>query len=115
MYDLPMLKGKMPGTPAATGTGLVVNPGGQTVYDPMTNVTWLTNANLAATNTFGIAACTAPGTPKPCFGKDGAMDWNSAAQFIMNMNSGAGYLGQTNWQLRSEEHTSELQSPCNLV
>src|ERR1035438_8749099 len=26
-------------------------------------------------------------------------DLNSAAQFIMNMNSGAGYLGQTNWQL----------------
>ena len=99
MYILPMIKGKIPGFPAATGTGLVVNPGGQTVYDPLTNVTWLTNANLAATNTFGIAACTAPGTPKPCVGKDGAMDWNSAAQFITNMNSGAGYLGQTNWQL----------------
>ncbi len=94
-----MIKGKIPGTPAANGTGLVVNPGGLTVYDPLTNLTWLADANLAATNTFGIAACTAPGTPKPCVGKDGAMDWNSAAQFIMNMNSGAGYLGQTNWQL----------------
>ena len=102
MYVLPMIQGKLPGTPAAAGTGLQVNPGGQTVYDPQTNVTWLANADLAATNTFGLPLCTSQGTPKPCAGKDGAMDWDSASQFIANMssyNSGAGYLGQKNWQL----------------
>ena len=99
MYVLPMIQGKLPGTPPSTGQGLQVNPGGQTVYDPMTNITWLANANLAATNTFGLARCTNQATPKPCAGQDGAMDWNSASQFIANMNSGSGYLGQTNWQL----------------
>ena len=98
MYVLPMIPGKLPGTPAATGQGLQVNPGGQTVYDPETNVTWLANANLAATNTFGLPTCTNENTPRLCVGQDGAMSWDSASQFITNMNNGAGYLGHTNWQ-----------------
>jgi uncharacterized protein (TIGR03437 family) len=98
MYVLPMIPGKIPGTPAALGSQLQTNPGGQTVYDPMTNVTFLANANLAATNTFGIPACKDHSDPKPCVGADGAMDWDSASQFIANMNADA-YLGQTNWQL----------------
>ena len=101
LYALPMIPGKLPGTPAATGNGLQVNPGGQTVYDPMTNITWLANANLAATNTFGLPACTDPTTPALCVAPDGAMTFASASQFIGNMNTfnGAGYLGQSNWQL----------------
>ncbi len=99
LYVLPMIEGKIPGTPAATGTGLQVNPGGQTVYDPVTNVTWLANADLAATNSFGLPPCKAPGNPKLCVNDDGAMNWDSASQFVANMNSGAGYLGQTNWEL----------------
>ncbi len=65
------------------------------------NVTWLANANLAASNTFGLPRCASPGIPKLCVNADGAMDWNSADQFVANMNSynGIGYLGQTNWQL----------------
>jgi uncharacterized protein (TIGR03437 family) len=98
MYVLPMIPGKLPGTPAATGQGLQVNPGGQTVYDPETNVTWLANANMAATNTFGLPTCTNENTPRLCVGQDGAMSWDSASQFITNMNNGAGYLGHTNWQ-----------------
>src|SRR5579862_8856218 len=54
LYTLPMIPGKISGTPPATGNGLEVNPGGQTVYDPVTNVTWLSDANLAATSTFGL-------------------------------------------------------------
>lgn len=54
MYVWPMTPAKLPGTPAATGQGLQVNPGGQTVYDPVSNVTWLANANLAASNAFGL-------------------------------------------------------------
>jgi uncharacterized protein (TIGR03437 family) len=98
MYLLPMIPGKLSGTPQATGNGLQVNPGGQTVYDPMSNITWLANANLAASNTFGIATCTAHNAPQPCVGRDGAMDWDSASQFITNMNAAA-YLGHTNWQM----------------
>ncbi|MFI5091390.1 MAG: hypothetical protein ACHP7P_15220, partial [Terriglobales bacterium] len=101
LYVLPMIPGKIPGTPPATGNGLQVNPGGQTVYDPVANVTWLANANLAATNTFGLPPCKDQGNPKPCVNQDGAMNLDSANQFVMNMNtySGAGYLGQTHWEL----------------
>src|ERR1017187_4247399 len=48
LYALPMIQGKISGTPPATGNRLEVNPGGQTVYDPVANVTWSANANLAA-------------------------------------------------------------------
>ena len=99
LYALPMIQGKIPGTPPATGNELQINPGGQTVYDPVANVTWLSNANVAATNTFGLPPCKDQGTPKLCVNQDGAMNWNSADQLVTTMNAGAGYLGQTNWQL----------------
>ena len=97
LYLLPMIPGKLPGTPAASGTGLQVNPGGQTVYDPMTNITWLANANLPASNTFGLPLCTSPTNPALCVAQDGAMTFASATQFLANMNAAA-YLGQTKWQ-----------------
>lgn len=97
LYLFPMIPGKLPGAPAATGTALQVNPGGETVYDPMTDVTWLSNANLAATKTFGLPACTSPTVPSLCVAPDGAMTADSATQFLANMNAAA-YLGQTNWQ-----------------
>jgi hypothetical protein len=92
LYVLPMIKGKLPGTPAATGAGLEVNPGGQTVYDPVARVTWLADANLAAKQTFGVADINA----------DGSMDHAAAVQWVAAMNKadqGRGYLGQTDWQL----------------
>jgi hypothetical protein len=97
LYLLPMVSGKIPGTPPASGTGLQVNPGGQSVYDPMTNITWAASANLAATNTFGLPPCQSPTTPAICVAQDGAMSWSSALQYLANMNSAA-YLGQTQWQ-----------------
>jgi hypothetical protein len=114
---LPMIKGEVLGMPIPAGSSeLYVNPGGQTVYDPETNVTWLADANLAATwlsgstlsefDTLGLPRCkTAPDT-KPCVALDGSMNYESAEQFIANMNAydhGKGYLGQTNWQLPSLE------------
>jgi len=55
------------------------------------------NANLAATNTFGLPNCTSPTTLATCVNQDGAMTWPSASQFVTNMNSdnGTGYLGQS--------------------
>jgi hypothetical protein len=92
LYVLPMIKGKLPGIPPATGEGLQVNPGGQTVYDPALQITWLANANLAAKQTFGIAGIS----------PDGSMDHNTALLWIDAMNKadrGRGYLGQTHWDL----------------
>jgi hypothetical protein len=92
LYLLPMIKRKLPGTPPATGKGLEVNPGGQTVYDPVAEVTWLADANLAAKQTFGVAG----------INPDGSMQHSAAVEWIAAMNKadrGRGYLGQTNWQL----------------
>jgi hypothetical protein len=105
LYVLPMFPGKLPGTAPAPGNGLQVNPGGQTVYDPVTNVTWSANANLAATNTFGLPTCIDPASPAICVASDGAMTFASATQFIANMNTfgGTGYLGRTDWELPNIE------------
>jgi len=92
LYVPPLIKGKLPGTPPATGKGLEVNPGGKTIYDPVAQVTWLADANLAAKRTFGVAG----------INSDGSMEHSMAVQWIAAMNKagqGRGYLGQTNWQL----------------
>jgi hypothetical protein len=100
---LPMIPGKIPGTPPSYGMGLQINPGWQTIYDPGTGFTWLADANLAANVKLGLPPCQTPTTPMPwCIAQDGTMDYASARQFISNMNAydnGAGYLGQTNWQM----------------
>jgi hypothetical protein len=92
LYVLPMIKGKLPGSPPAAGKGLQANPGGQTVYDPIVQVTWLADANLAAKQTFGVAN----------INPDGAMGHTAAVEWVAAMNKadgGRGYLGQRDWQL----------------
>ncbi len=96
LYLWPAIAGRLPGMPAENGKGLQVSPDGLTVYDPQNDVTWAANANLAATNRFGVPLCTNPTTPALCVVADGSMTWASAEQFLANMNSAA-YLGQTNW------------------
>jgi hypothetical protein len=113
LYVLPMIAGKIAGTPAATGTGLQVNPGGQTIFDPVANVTWPANANLAAGNTFGLPYCTSPTTPTVCVSRDGAMTIAAAQQFISAMNTTA-YLGQTNWELPPIDHSCNGYN-CNAA
>jgi len=109
---LPMIVGNPFGMPTSPKDELYVNLDGTAVYDPATNVTWLADANLAATwspvsslgefDTLGLPLCeTAPDTT-PCVALDGSMDYASAQQFIINMNAydgGKGYLGQKNWRL----------------
>jgi hypothetical protein len=100
-FVLPMVPNPIPGMPEGSGTGLQLNPGGQSVYDPNAGVTWAANANLAALNSFGLQLCTTLPSADLCVAKDGSMNEASANQFILNMNSyqGTGYLGQSNWQL----------------
>ena len=87
IFVLPVIPGKIAGAPA-----------GQTFYDSISNVTWLTNANLAAGNRMGLPVCADATSSAPCVAPDGAMSWDSANQFIANLNAAA-YLGQKNWQL----------------
>jgi len=95
-----MIPGRIPGIPAGSGSGLQVSADKRTVYDPMTDITWLANVNLAASNTFGLPRCADPITPPICVAQDGAMTYDSTIQFIASMNIAA-YPGQKNWQLPS--------------
>lgn len=67
---------------------LTLTLGGQGVYDSDRDITWLQNANLAATNTFGVSGINANGT----------MTWNTAQSWIAGMNA-ANYLGYNDWRL----------------
>ena len=92
LYVLPMIKGKLPSTPPTSDNHLQANPGGRTVYDPIAQVTWLADANLAATQTFGVAE----------INRDGSMDHETAVRWVRALNQaddGHGYLGHTNWDL----------------
>ena len=63
--------------------------GGGLIYDDVLNITWLQNANLAATNTFGVSGIDA---------SSGRMNWNTADSWIAAMNT-AEYLGYDDWRL----------------
>ena len=80
----------------ATGA-LVLSPDGTTVYDTANNVGWLADANLAASNRFGLPVCTGPGT-QTCVNASGSMRYDAAVAWVQAMNA-ANYLGHSNWQL----------------
>ena len=66
--------------------------GGTIVYDDDLDISWLANANLADTNTFGVSGITAAGT----------MNWDTANNWIAAMNAfngGLGYLDHSDWRL----------------
>ncbi|MBL8223759.1 MAG: DUF1566 domain-containing protein [Chromatiales bacterium] len=68
-----------------------LTPGGtdyQAFYDDLLDVTWVANANLAATGTFGVDGIAA----------DGTMTWFTAVEWVAAMNAAA-YLGQDDWRL----------------
>src|SRR6185295_175451 len=54
MYVLPMIDGPLSAAPRTGSKDLQPSADGQTVYDPIANVTWLANANLAAEKSFGV-------------------------------------------------------------
>ncbi len=57
-------------------------------YDTTLNITWIADANLAASNTFGTSG----------IGYNGTMSWYTANAWIANMNA-ANYLGYSDWRL----------------
>jgi hypothetical protein len=62
--------------------------GGAAVYDTDSNITWLTNGSLAASNAFGT----------PGIAANGMMSWNTAQNWIASMNL-TKYLGFSTWRL----------------
>jgi len=67
---------------------LVADRNGKTVYDTVKQKTWLANANLAATQKFGVSG----------INPDGSMSWDAAQRWIAAMNA-ANYLGSKHWSL----------------
>lgn len=69
----------------------LIDRGNGMVYDEDRNITWLADANLAASNTFGISG----------INNQGWMPWSVAQEWIGAMNSygGSGYLGFSDWRL----------------
>lgn len=74
---------------------LVSRLNGQAVYDTDLDVTWLADANLAASNTFGVS-----GIGNAIF--PGAMTFYTAQDWIAAMNA-ANYLGYSDWRLPSSD------------
>jgi hypothetical protein len=66
----------------------IASEDGETVYDSIGDVTWLSNANLAATKSFGVRG----------INPNGSMSWTTAQQWISAINA-ANYLGSNKWSL----------------
>lgn len=75
---------------AGTSQASLIDLGNGLVYDDVLDISWLQNANLAATETFGVAGINV----------DGTMTWHTAAAWIAAMNAN-NYLGYSTWQLPS--------------
>ena len=80
--------------PPLTAARLTPAENGQTVYDSTQNVTWLANANYAATQTFGVANINA----------DGSMNYRSAVKWVEAMNAQK-YLGHSDWTIPTTPKT----------
>jgi hypothetical protein len=86
----------------SANAALVAALGGQVVNDTDLNITWLANANLTATNTFGLATGVNLGSVNAIadsiINSNGTMTWGGALTWINAMNA-ANYLGYNDWRL----------------
>ena len=81
----------------SANAALISRLGGQAVYDTDFNITWLADANLAASNAFGVPSMSSYG-----ISPYGFMNWGAAQNWIGAMNA-AKYLGFNNWRLPSPD------------
>lgn len=81
------------GVVCTVDAALVSRLGGQAYYDTDLDITWLADANLAATYNFGLTD----------INPSGAMTWGTANSWIsaLNADGGTGYLGYNDWRLPS--------------
>ena len=75
-------------TTGSANAALVSVLGGQAINDTDRNIVWAADANLAATNTFGVSG----------INSNGSMTWDTATSWIAAMNA-ANYLGYNDWRL----------------
>ena len=69
------------------------------VYDDHSNIGWVTDANLALTNQFGLAlSILERDNTANTVGSTGRMTWANAQAWITGMNT-ANYMGASDWRL----------------
>lgn len=97
----------------------LIDRGGGLIYDTVLDITWLANANLAASNTFGLAYNTNLGDhPDDSWAANyteqiytnGRMNWGAALHWIDAMNV-ADYLGYDDWRLPTPLN-ADGSGPC---
>jgi hypothetical protein len=76
---------------------LVSRLNGQAVYDTDLNITWLADASLSVSNTFGASGVINP---------TGTMSWFTAQNWLAAMNA-ANYLGFSDWRLPTTLYPDE--------
>jgi len=77
---------------STASAGLSPRLGGKAVYDDDLDITWIANASLSESNTFGVHLVTDP------IGGNPGTTWQSSQDWISGMNT-AGYLGFRDWRL----------------
>lgn len=101
VYVIPMVKGRVSEPPPSAGQRE------RTVYDADADVTWLADANLAATESFGVEG----------IARSGAMRHDTAVAWVKAMNAadhGKGYLGRKDWVLPPSVQPDETCSQNNF-
>lgn len=88
---------------APVDAALISRLDGAAVYDTDLNITWLADANYAATDQFGVVGINTTTDP-------GAMDWDTAITWISAMNDSQ-YLGVNSWRL---PNTPQIDGSCSL-
>ena len=86
--------------PAAHADSLSVEDYGQVLYDATTNLSWITNMDLAASDTFGVSG----------INSYGMMTWSTAEGWVAAMDA-ADYLGFSDWRLPT---TLEPDPTCSI-
>ena len=89
------------GFASAATASLETRPDGM-VYDTDLNITWLADANLPTTNTFGVSGIDTT---------YGNMNWNTAQSWVAAMDA-ANYLGYSDWRLPTADPACGFNYNC---
>jgi hypothetical protein len=126
LHVLAMHRGLLSGSAVQSGaTGISAYTGGpaagMAVHDAATGLSWLLNANLAATQAFGVSgAITIPREPisdaisMPAIAAGGAMHFEAVGAWLKGLNS-SHYAGADNWVLPELADLEMLNAHLDLA
>jgi len=124
MHVLPMRHGVIADT-TPTGNGTVVPysrgiAAGKAVYDTKTRITWVLNANLAASSSFGVSGTTTIHNDNthgvltvPLINNNGAMLFATTKTWLKAMNK-SNYAGASDWEMPKLSDLQTLYSNLRL-